>query len=55
MSREETSTILHEILVTSRAIVELDDDGSFSREIRARRRALLAKLRAEGSGSEDPR
>ena len=53
MSREEASSILEEILVTSRALVELGEPElgepptRLAQELRTRRRALLARLESE--------
>jgi len=50
MSREETSLVLEEIWVTSRALVEIgepdagDPPSRLCEELRNRRRALLARL-----------
>ncbi len=48
MSREEASSILSEILVTSRTLVELGDldseESRFCAALRERRRHLLARL-----------
>jgi hypothetical protein len=57
MSREEVSAVLEEILATSRALVELEEpeDGAPSKlceELRARRRALIARLRSEDAGQD---
>lgn len=49
MSREEQSTILEEILTTSRTLVELGDSAMEANKLclalRERRRTLLARLR----------
>ena len=53
MSRSQT-LILDEIFMTSRALVEMEDDETFTRlaeELRSRRRELLSRLRP----SKNPR
>ncbi|HEY1957516.1 MAG TPA: hypothetical protein VGH28_17980 [Polyangiaceae bacterium] len=56
MSRQEAQSTLEEILVTSRAIVELGDPevgeppSKLCEALRVRRRALLERLHSQDSG-----
>jgi len=49
MSREETQSIVEEILTTSQMLIELgsDEPSKLREELRLRRRALLARLEAQ--------
>jgi hypothetical protein len=57
MSREESSYILEQIFVTSRALVELDEPeaGHLCEALRVHRRELLARLSKNTSSSEKRR